>query len=110
MNRFITKNGIYLIAVLTANLIADLLINEIFDVLQKKSWENVGLRMLVIAIVFIPVMAIIEPIIKKVSQKYIQQSKRVGKSNMTGTIVGLLVAVAALYLGYAYVWYNMKLF
>ena len=110
MNKFITKNGIYLIAVLAANLLADFLISELFDVLQKKSWENVGFRMLVIAIVFIPVMALLEPIIAKVSKKYMQQSKRVGKSNLTGTLIGLSIAIGALYLGYAYVWYNMKLF
>lgn len=103
----ITKYVVVIITILVASLLSDLVINYISKNFAAHSYKNVILEMVVTVIIYYPAFSLLEKFIKKASEEYIRTSKHATKSSYIGLIIGFLIAIIALFIGYAIIKHNM---
>lgn len=66
----------------------------------------VAISMALSVAVFYPVFHFLDKYIEAASKKYIQGAKNISGGNMTGLLLGFSIALLALYIAFAHVWYH----
>jgi len=102
-----TKYVIYTITVLTAALLSIYIESIITEYIPEKSYLTVIIDMILIIAVFIPVIAIIEKVIKKAASSYVGTAKNVSGNSKAGVYLAFFIALIILFVLFAIVKHNL---
>ena len=110
----LTKYATYAIAVLTATLLNQFILKFVKAKLPYHGYWLVLIDMASVVLIFAPAFAIVVYFTKKFSVAYLKTSKKVGKSNRKGILLGCWIAGLLLFFCYAYYrhglnpWFDIK--
>jgi len=107
--RKFTKYAVYTIAILSAYLINQLIIDFISKRVHEHGYFLVLVDMLIIVLIFAPAFSIVSKYTKKLSSLYIKTSNKL-TGNFSGTIVWFLIAFGMLFIFFAITKYNIDVF
>lgn len=102
----LSQFAVFSLTILIGTLISDYTVNY-FTGLIGKTYNGVLLNMLVTVLIFYPLLNILDLYIKKVSRKYINNSKKAVGNSSIGLILGFTLAILVLFIMFAKVWYNL---
>ena len=98
----LTKYASYAIAVLTATLLNQFILNYVKRHISQQGYWLVLIDMAVVVLVFAPAFAMVVHFTKKFSSAYIKTSKKAGSSSRKGVILGIIIGGIVLFSCYAY--------
>ena len=98
--RQFNKYATYSIAVLTATLINQLVVEYIKSFIHEKGYLLVLIDMLVIILVFAPIFTLVSKYTKKISAGYVKTSKHLSKKG-NNALVGFIIAFIILFVLFA---------
>jgi uncharacterized protein YacL len=104
--RNLTKYSVLAISVLAASLLNEFVIGQITSLYKERSYLSVLIGMIATVFVFVPIIGLLGKYIKKFSNEYIRRSKNLGKSRMTGLLIGMGIAFILLFILFANVRHN----
>ena len=102
----LSQFAIFSLTILMGTLISDYSINYLTNTIGK-TYNGVLINMVATVIIFYPLLNLVDTYIKKVSKKYIHQSKKVTGNSSIGLILGFTLAILVLFIMFAKVWYNL---
>jgi len=108
MNKKLSKFLVTALSILVVSLVAGYL-KSLIDVYvkDKNVYKSVLLGMAVMVVVYYPMTMVLNKYFEKLSRRYISNSKKMAKSNTLGMLIGFVIAIFALFICYAKVWYNV---
>lgn len=98
--RTVNKYAVFIITILLATLVEDLIIDFIGHYYKEKTIKAVLIDMLVVVLVYIPVLGLLSSYIERLSKGYLKTTKKVGTGNR-GLYFGILAALVVLFFLYA---------
>ena len=111
MKRKATKFVVIVISILLAELIHEYVQHFFHGWVQKSAlgvYISVLISMAVAVAVFYPAFHMIDSYLKAASQKYIQGAKKIGKNSFIALMIGFLLALFLLFIGFSEIWYNQN--
>jgi len=109
MKRKTTKYAVIIISILLAELIHDY-IQELVYAWVKHSqfgiYVSVLISMAAVVVIFYPAFNLIERYLHFASRKYIEGSKKISKNNFRGLLLGFILALILLFVGFCELWYQ----
>jgi hypothetical protein len=110
-SRKLTKYVILIFTILLADIIKEIILHYIgFHKNFRHPYTSVAMGMGIIVLVFYPLFLLMETIMEKIAESYIQNTKKIVGSNLKGLIIALFVGLGALYFVYLKVWFNVNIF
>ena len=106
LKRKILKYSIYAIAILSATLINQLIVDYIKQNIHLHGYLLVLADMLVVLIIFTPAFTLVSKYTKKISAAYVKTSKKVNTKN--GNVFAVLIALALLFVFFAMLRHNIN--
>ena len=103
MKRVITKYIILVISILTASLLTEFIVKHVSKYYHDRTYLSVAMSMAITVVVFVPLFGFMGKLINRFSKEYVNHSKRISKNSMTGLLIGTLLALATLFIFFAYV-------
>lgn len=100
-NRQLTKYAIYAVAVLSATLINQFILQYVRKHINVQGYLLVLMDMIIVVLIFAPAFALVSKYTKKLSKAYINTSKKVGSTSKKGTLFGFIVAILLLFILFA---------
>ncbi|MDX2194818.1 MAG: hypothetical protein NW207_00240 [Cytophagales bacterium] len=109
--KHVTKYFIFIIGLLTSNLLNTYLTKYILSWLNIKT--NVYLStlagMVCLMVIYLPLFVLSEKLMYHFSEWYFKQTSHILKSRLKSFFVGLILIFGLLFLGYMYVWYKKSI-
>lgn len=111
MKRKLTKYIVVVISILTAELLHEY-IHELLHKWLKTSglgmYVTVLISMAVAVAVFYPAFHLIEKYVAWAAKKYVDGAKRISGGPFKGLLIGFVVAIILLFIGFCQVWYHVN--
>lgn len=109
MNKFINKYAVIIISILLADLISTYVLGWLHGYSNTTMpYYSSALSMMVVVIIFYPMLLFLEKYLKQMSSNWIKHGGKWIGNLFVGQIVGFLMALFLIWLGYAHALYHVK--